>query len=124
LSNVGAEMSYQLPIAAASKFVPMLNRLDDEITKGAVSSYGISITTLEEVFLMVEQGHTPDNKNTFASKHVRSDTTGIADDPDNSVRSRMDLENESLFLRHLGALFKNIAAFFRRDKKAWCWYVL
>jgi ATP-binding cassette subfamily A (ABC1) protein 3 len=26
LSNVGAEMSYQLPIAAASKFVPMLNQ--------------------------------------------------------------------------------------------------
>jgi hypothetical protein len=55
---------------------------------------------------MVEQGHTPDNKNTFASKHFRSGTTGIADDPDKSVRSRMDLENEGLFLRHLGASSK------------------
>ena len=32
----------------------------------------------------------------------------------------MDLENEALFTRHIGALFKKRAAVFRRDKKAWC----
>jgi hypothetical protein len=36
------------------------------------------------------------------------------------VRSRMDLENEALFFRHLNALFRKRALNFQRDKKAWC----
>jgi hypothetical protein len=40
-------------------------------------------------------------------------------DDSKSARSRMDLENEALFFRHLNALFKKRALNFQRDKKAW-----
>jgi hypothetical protein len=45
-------------------------------------------------------------------------SANVDDDP-KSARSRMDLENEALFFRHLNALFKKRALNFQRDKKAW-----
>jgi hypothetical protein len=42
------------------------------------------------------------------------------EDADRSVRSRMDLQNDRVFGRHVGALFKKRAVNFQRDKKAWC----
>lgn len=47
LSNVGTEMSFQLPMASSSQFTPMFEGLDKQIEKGTVTSYGVSITTLE-----------------------------------------------------------------------------
>ena len=117
LSNVGSEMSYQLPMGAASQFGPMFEALDSEMDNGTVSSYGVSITTLDEVFLLVARGDSADKKEFASSK--RASGAGFVEDADKSARSRMDLEKEGLFTRHVGALFKKRAAFFRRDKKAW-----
>lgn len=122
LTNVGTEMSFQLPIAGASKFGPMFDGLDEKVEEKVISSYGVSLTTLEEVFLLVARGDSAEHTALASSKRVEG-VEGIAVDADKSVRSRMDLEKEGLFFRHLGALFKKRAAFFRRDKKAWCWYV-
>lgn len=47
LSDVGTELSYQLPMGASGQFTPMLESLDKEIESGVVSSYGVSITTLD-----------------------------------------------------------------------------
>jgi ATP-binding cassette subfamily A (ABC1) protein 3 len=116
LSNVGAELSYQLPLGAASKFTTMFEGLDKEADIGRINSYGVSVTTLDEVFLLVARG-TDSEKKDYASS--RETGTVIADDAEKSARSRMDLENEALYLRHVGALFKKRAAIFRRDKKAW-----
>jgi ATP-binding cassette, subfamily A (ABC1), member 3 len=120
LSNGAMEIKFQLPMGAASRFTPMFEGLDSEIEKGHVSSYGVSITTLDEVFLKVAQGRTGESLSFASSKKL----TGLcnvttAEDSDKSVRSRMDLDNDSLFLTHLGALFKKRAASFRRDKEAW-----
>lgn len=41
LSNVGSEVSFQLPIAAASEFGPMFQGLDEQVERGAISSYGV-----------------------------------------------------------------------------------
>lgn len=119
LTNVGSELSYQLPMGAASQFGPMFKALDEEIEQGRVSSYGVGITTLDEVFLLVARGEGTGDKKEFASsKHI--DGVALADDGTKSARSRMDLEKDGLFFRHVGALLKKRAAFFRRDKKAWC----
>ena len=117
LSNVGSEMTYQLPMGAASKFGPMFEGLDSEVDKGTVGSYGVSITTLDEVFLLVARGD-PTAHQEFASSKRGSLT--ISDNAERTARSRMDLENEGLFSRHILALIRKRAAFFRRDKKAWC----
>jgi hypothetical protein len=114
-------MSYQLPVGAASKFGPMFENLDGEIDRGTVSSYGVSMTTLDEVFLLVARGESHEKREEYASASLRSGdlgTVSVAQD-DKSARSRMDLENERLFFVHLAALFRKRAANFKRDKKAW-----
>jgi ATP-binding cassette, subfamily A (ABC1), member 3 len=120
LSNVGSELSYQLPMGAASKFTPMFEGLDEEIDNGNISSYGVSITTLDEVFLLVARGENKEKHELASSKQLDGSVGRMATDADKSNRSRMDLENEKLFMIHLGALFRKRAANFRRDKKAWC----
>jgi hypothetical protein len=77
----------------------------------------------EEVFLLVARGDsTPESKRQLASSKMltREQTTLMGNEDERSVRSRMDLEKEALFFRHLNALFRKRALNFQRDKKAWC----
>jgi hypothetical protein len=46
LNNVGSELSFQLPVGEAANFLPMFEGLDENPN---VASYGVGITTLEEV---------------------------------------------------------------------------
>jgi hypothetical protein len=119
LTNVGTEMSFQLPLGAASSFAPMFQQLDAEMENGGIVTYGVGVTTLDEVFLLVARGGDANqNKKDYASSgHFGS--AAMKDDAEKSVRSRMDLENEGLFVRHVGALFRKRAVNFKRDKKAW-----
>lgn len=52
-SEIGSELSYQLPDEHAQKFETMLSELEDAGEQLGLSSYGVSLTTLEEVFLKV-----------------------------------------------------------------------
>jgi hypothetical protein len=73
------------------------------------------------VFLLVARGDsTPESKAKLASSKILGDTklNTITED-EKSNRSRMDLDNEALFTRHLNALLKKRALNFQRDKKAW-----
>lgn len=115
LTNVGSELSFQLPVGAASDFGPMFEGLDREIDCGGITSYGVSITTLDEVFLLVARGGA--EKKDFISQREQGKSSKPVE-IDRSSRSQMNLEQDGLFSRHLGALFMKRAAFFRRDKKA------
>lgn len=122
LSNVGTELSFQLPLGSAHNFVPMLEQLDAESQKDKISAYGVSVTTLDEVFQIVARGDAKDRKD-FKSAHFSSKDLAAAaagDEDEKSVRSRMDLENEGLFGTHVQALIRKRASNFKRDKKAWC----
>lgn len=118
LTNVGTEMSFQLPLGAASAFTPVFDQLEDLVAKKEIVTYGVGITTLDEVFLLVARGATPEKA------HLESADTANekmpVDDMDKSFSSNMDLETEKLFSRHVSALFKKRAMNFKRDKKAWC----
>lgn len=117
LSNVGTEMSFQLPLGATSTFKPMFEALDTEVERGAIETYGVSITTLEEVFLLVARGTDNKSKKILPSSRETPATLALHA---NSDRSKMDLEMKQLFFTHLRALFKKRAINFKRDKKAWC----
>jgi len=123
LTNVGTEMSFQLPIGAASNFPPMFEQLDAQADQGGIVTYGVGITTLDEVFLLVARGDTHQEKADYTSSQ-RIDANAPAapadNDEDRSARSRMDLEKDGLFVRHVVALFRKRAVNFKRDKKAWC----
>jgi hypothetical protein len=75
----------------------------------------------EEVFLLVARGDsTPESKAKLASSRAfESSKPNVILEDEKSNRSRMDLDNEALFTRHLNALFKKRALNFQRDKKAW-----
>ena len=78
----------------------------------------------DEVFLLVARGdHADKDKERLRSSRVLNGTDTEALDgkaaDDQSVKSRMNLEKEGLFFRHVGAMFKKRAASFRRDKRAW-----
>lgn len=118
LSNVGTELSFQLPIGASSQFIGMFEQLDHEVDEHRIVTYGVSITTLDEVFLLVARGAHHDSaeeKSPVREAAVPSDDANAV----KSIRSRMELESEGLFGRHIASLFRKRALNFKRDKKAW-----
>lgn len=122
LSNVGTEMSYQLPLAASPAFTGMFEQLDTEADEGNVVTYGVGVTTLDEVFLLVARGGETKERKSARKSAIASSSAKLLDgmsteDANKSIRSRMDLENDGLALRHIGALFRKRAVNFKRDKK-------
>eukprot|EP00521_Asterionellopsis_glacialis_P007753 CAMPEP_0195283366 /NCGR_PEP_ID=MMETSP0707-20130614/1928_1 /TAXON_ID=33640 /ORGANISM="Asterionellopsis glacialis, Strain CCMP134" /LENGTH=1953 /DNA_ID=CAMNT_0040342525 /DNA_START=72 /DNA_END=5933 /DNA_ORIENTATION=+ len=122
LSSVGTELSFQLPIGASSQFKSMFDQLDKKVDDGEIVTYGVGVTTLEEVFLMVARGDTHEHEKLASSRRLISDSQ--IEESAKSYRSRMDLEENGLFSRHVRALFKKRAMNFKRDKKAWCCSVI
>jgi len=55
VSEVSSEATYLLPKASSKCFSEFFKRFDNDLNKLGVTSYGVSMTTLEEVFLKVEQ---------------------------------------------------------------------
>ena len=53
LSNVGAEQTYRLPFSATPVFVDLFTEMDAQKDRLGIAEYGISVTTLEEVFIRV-----------------------------------------------------------------------
>ncbi|CAG9816334.1 unnamed protein product [Phaedon cochleariae] len=56
-SNIGSELTYLLTENQSSKFEPMLQQLEKDSERLGVRSYGISLTSLEEVFMKVGADH-------------------------------------------------------------------
>ncbi len=110
LSNAGTEMSFQLPIGESKHFIGMFKELDDLMSRGTIDSYGVSVTTLEEVFLMVARGDDGIN----LSRGGLNDETPITRIRRFSVNTK-----ENAFKRHVQALFAKRAKNFKRDKKSW-----
>lgn len=52
-SEIGSELSYELPDEYVDKFEKMFQVLEDEQNSLKLGSFGVSLTTLEEVFLKV-----------------------------------------------------------------------
>ncbi|XP_068902097.1 phospholipid-transporting ATPase ABCA3-like isoform X2 [Tenebrio molitor] len=56
-SRVGSELTYQLSDSDSGKFEDLLKALETKMSSLGIRSYGISLTTLEEVFMKVGTGH-------------------------------------------------------------------
>lgn len=55
LSSVSREELFQLPLSTIDKFQELFEKMDSNLNELDIESYGISITTLEEVFLKIAQ---------------------------------------------------------------------
>ncbi|XP_045164403.2 phospholipid-transporting ATPase ABCA3-like isoform X2 [Mercenaria mercenaria] len=55
-SQISAEVSYLLPFSESSKFEKLFTEIESQISNLGVNSFGVSATTMEEVFLKVGEG--------------------------------------------------------------------
>jgi ATP-binding cassette subfamily A (ABC1) protein 3 len=113
LSNVGTEMKFQLPIGESARFVGMFKMLDKQTEKHRIESYGVSVTTLDEVFLLVTRG----DLGLHTSSETKKETT--VNKETSEVVPLSKIGECSRFKRHVQALFAKRAKNFKRDKKAW-----
>ena len=58
VTNVGAELSYILPSSATPSFPELFNKLETQKKALGIVSFGVSVTTMEEVFMKVGEGAT------------------------------------------------------------------
>eukprot|EP00002_Diphylleia_rotans_P024252 TRINITY_DN477_c0_g2_i1.p1 TRINITY_DN477_c0_g2~~TRINITY_DN477_c0_g2_i1.p1 ORF type:complete len:1671 (+),score=364.81 TRINITY_DN477_c0_g2_i1:51-5063(+) len=62
ISNVGAEVVFQLPMSSVERFPDMLEMIESQSALFGVRSYGISVTTLEEVFMRLAHNDHEDDE--------------------------------------------------------------
>jgi hypothetical protein len=132
LSNVGAEISFRLPLNASKGFADLFDSFDSNSNRLGIAEYGISVTTLEEVFMRVGRMRNSDLEAIAASPHspVKSISTGNKieqneinkEDPINKLKQDQDMtdfdENTALmFVQHFQALLIKRFIYGRRDQR-------
>ncbi|KMZ10903.1 phospholipid-transporting ATPase ABCA3 isoform X1 [Drosophila simulans] len=85
--DIGAELSYQLPDSASTKFEEMFGQLEEQSDELHLNGYGVGITSMEEVFMKV--GAEKDNTGNIKDQHeIMNGGSGFRGEDDNeSVQS-------------------------------------
>ncbi|EEY56287.1 ATP-binding Cassette (ABC) superfamily [Phytophthora infestans T30-4] len=115
LSNVGSEIAFQLPLNSSSEFATMFAEMDRRLKRLGLLSYGVSVTTLEEVFIKVAEMGDENNQHTLGKYAARM--TAVGSDGFNQSCDEI-ITTESMFQRHLRALLLKRYRYAKRDKKA------
>ncbi|KAL4432497.1 hypothetical protein ABPG74_013351 [Tetrahymena malaccensis] len=118
ISDYSAEIAFQIPYKYIPQFEQMFNEIERLKNQLSIRSYGVSITTLEEVFLKVASMN--DNHvvqpNKIQSKNQYQD---IESQEDQTFIERIT-DPTQLFFTHFWALIKKRIHYFKRDKKGLC----
>ncbi|KRX00793.1 P-loop containing nucleoside triphosphate hydrolase [Pseudocohnilembus persalinus] len=128
ISQASAEITFQLNMSEVGKFQDMFNELDEKKSELDISNYGISITTMEQVFIDVcqknqstndeeeeyEQEKEQQNENEKQMQNQENSSFLEENFNLNDVRIR---DRKKLFLIHFWALVKKRVQFLKRDKK-------
>ncbi|CAI5718847.1 unnamed protein product [Peronospora effusa] len=115
LSNVGSEIAFQLPLASSSKFASMFADVDDNLQKLGLLSYGVSVTTLEEVFIKVAELGDHSNQHTLENR-ARLEIPVPSLTSENEAGAIPE-PTGSIFMIHLRALVLKRFRYAKRDKK-------
>jgi len=121
LSNVGAELSFQMPLGASNSFPNLFANLEKESARLGVASYGVSVTTLEEVFLKVaEEGEEHEEKDEpkLDKNDLLFSTVNVPMLKDDNIDFNEVRIKGSLFFRHFVALWKKRWHYAIRDRRA------
>jgi ATP-binding cassette subfamily A (ABC1) protein 3 len=115
ISNVSAEVTFSLPLGSVKEFPAFFDDLDDSLRRLQISSYGISMTTLEEVFLRVAQigaGHKQ------VDDFIKNESKDEGDSDNFDINTVRIVNAGSLFLNHSLGLIKKRINYFRRDLRS------
>ncbi|GLD99401.1 hypothetical protein PINS_up008120 [Pythium insidiosum] len=69
-TDIGTELTFQLPFETAPAFPALFEELDARRDELGVESYAISVTTLEEIFLKVAESRAPPQQIEATGAHV------------------------------------------------------
>ncbi len=118
LSDVGMEISLQLPQTASAQFPALLTQLDESLEPLRIASYGVSATTLEEVFLKVAQG-TALKSDRSELQRIKSKTGSMQKltSLKGNMTDAVSLSKEPKFNKHIQALLIKRIISFKRERK-------
>lgn len=117
LSNIGSEMSFQIPLGASDAFPALFAAMESMSKSLGIQSYGISVTTLEEVFLKVAE-EAPPNVDAASGKDVQPLSSADVDESRIDTFVRDHRAEIGIFWRHFGALFRKRLRYALRDRRA------
>lgn len=137
LNSSGMEVTYRLPLSSSPAFPALLGELDKSKDPLGVANYGLSVTTLEEVFLKVathgdvtheEREHTKSMVRSLSQRRSSGggskDTDKLFEASQHAVWMSADVLQASVehkyFGRHFRALMAKRFNVFKRDKRAGC----
>ncbi|CAM6001577.1 unnamed protein product [Sphagnum balticum] len=113
LSSAGGEMTFQLPFTNKAAFAQLFQELEQQKEALHISGYGVSMTTLEEVFLsLAVDDQTSKNQGNVFSLDEAVNTIQEVQGFSYSRKS-----SESSFLRAFFEMFKKRVLIARRDLK-------
>ncbi len=128
LSDVGKEISLQLPQATSSQFPTLLTQLDERLKSLLIASYGLSVTTLEEVFLKVAQGAAlkSDQEELRKVKWKTHSGTNLVSNSskDDTMNGDVPFTKEPEFKTHVGALLTKRSISLKREPKMQCFTII
>lgn len=118
VSEVSSEATFLLPKCSAKEFPEFFKKLDNQLSNLNVSSYGVSMTTLEEVFLKVEGADVKEDAK--AIKSILEKRKSILEDfeyEDYSISKEQISGECAIFWIHYVALFLKRLILAKRNYK-------
>jgi ABC-type multidrug transport system ATPase subunit len=129
LTNAAREVSYMLPLSQVHEFAALLEQLENGVC--GVKQYGISLTTLEEVFLRIAAEEAVDEQDqnstelespflstsapSYQSIHLDSGVDALIDDLPPTQRAPWHLQLKSMAMKRILML--------KRDWRAMCVFI-
>ena len=132
-----------MPNSASGSFRELIEAFDDNKDNLGIETYGISVTTLEEVFIRVTRGEETDlaekaaiveRRNSLEERRQSMEEERMSMDKDkssrggkqipggDSLKDELDIDYNdhwNFFRRHMYALLVKRLLYFSRDKKSW-----
>ena len=118
-------MAYQLPTESAGQFKQFFSDLDESLDQLGIRSYGVGITTLEEVFLKIGHGEEveqerfekgPERENNYGNLNS-NERVQEQDLDDYSITNGSDYSTFQLLINHMCAIMRKKILMQVRDKK-------
>ncbi len=83
ITDVGTELQFQLPTSQSQNFAGLFQQFEGANNKYGVQEYGVSITTMEEIFIKVARG---DGHEKASSKQTEASITDTMEEPKFELR--------------------------------------
>ena len=116
VADVGTELSLQLPLKSSAKFPGLLRSIDNSIEqhKLGIEQYGISVTTLEEVFIKAGSADDTVGNNYGVDEEAEAKKAMSA----GALDIRTEAKPTNVAWRHFKALFIKRFQYASRDRRA------